>query len=50
MLTRMAKESGIETPTTEALIRLDRARKGKGLLSGSGVMDPGPGSVPGGGL
>jgi transposase len=31
MLTRMAKESGIETPTTEDLIRLDRKRKGKRL-------------------
>jgi hypothetical protein len=31
MLTRMARESGIETPTAEYLIRLDRARKGKTL-------------------
>jgi len=31
MLTRMAKESGIETPTAEDLIRLDRNRKGKRL-------------------
>src|ERR687894_1337255 len=31
MLTRMAKESGIETPTAEDLIRLDRRRKGKRL-------------------
>jgi len=31
MLTRMAKESGIETPTAEELIRLDRNRKGKKL-------------------
>jgi transposase len=31
MLARMAKESGIETPTTEELIRLDRKRKGKKL-------------------
>ena len=31
MLTRMAKESGIETPTAEDLIRLDRDRKGKKL-------------------
>src|SRR6478672_8799626 len=31
MLTRMAKESGIETPTAEELIRLDRKRKGKTL-------------------
>jgi hypothetical protein len=33
MLTRMAKESGIETPTAEALIRLDRKRKGKRLAN-----------------
>src|ERR1700712_50746 len=31
MLTRMAVESGIETPTADDLIRLDRARKGKKL-------------------
>jgi transposase len=31
MLVRMAKESGIETPTAEDLIRLDRKRKGKTL-------------------
>jgi hypothetical protein len=31
MLRRMAVESGIETPTTEDLIRLDRRRKGKRL-------------------
>jgi hypothetical protein len=31
MLARMAQESGIETPTTEDLIRLDRARKGRTL-------------------
>ena len=31
MLTRMAKESGIETPTAEDLVRLDRKRKGKTL-------------------
>jgi transposase len=31
MLTRMAKEGGIETPTADDLIRLDRARKGKKL-------------------
>jgi transposase len=31
MLKRMAAESGIATPTTEDLIRLDRARKGKKL-------------------
>src|SRR5215204_4221520 len=31
MLTRMAEESGIETPTAEDLIRLDRKRPGKRL-------------------
>jgi hypothetical protein len=31
MLERLAKESGIETPTAEDLIRLDRRRKGKRL-------------------
>jgi transposase len=31
MLRRMAAESGIETPTTEDLVRLDRRRKGKRL-------------------
>ena len=31
MLTQMAKESGIETPTTDDLVRFDRKRKGKKL-------------------
>src|SRR3954452_24297764 len=31
MLTRMAQESGIATPTAEDLIRLDRKRRGKRL-------------------
>src|SRR5258708_1995793 len=31
MLTQMAKESGIETPTADDLVRLDRTRKGKKL-------------------
>src|SRR6185503_12015798 len=31
MLRRLARESGIETPTAEDLIRFDRARKGKTL-------------------
>ena len=31
MLTRMAKESGVETPSIDDLIRLDRKRKGKKL-------------------
>ncbi|MGA1087653.1 MAG: transposase [Ilumatobacteraceae bacterium] len=39
MLTRMAKESGIETPTTEELIRLDKARKNK-KLSNAEWMSP----------
>jgi transposase len=30
-LTQMAKESGIETPTADDLVRIDRARKGKKL-------------------
>ena len=31
MLRRMAKESGVETPTQDDLIRMDRQRKGKKL-------------------
>jgi transposase len=31
MLTQMAKESGIETPSGDDLVRIDRARKGKKL-------------------
>src|SRR5208282_1881193 len=31
VLTRMAKESGVETPTVDDLVRLDRKRKGKKL-------------------
>lgn len=31
MLTRMARESGVETPTIDDLVRLDRKRKGKKL-------------------
>src|SRR5271166_4558603 len=34
MLTRMAQESGIETPTAEELARFDRKRKGKTLSNG----------------
>lgn len=33
MLNRMAQESGIETPTADDLIRLDRVRKGKKLYN-----------------
>jgi transposase len=42
MLTQMAKESGIETPTTDDLVRLDRARKGKRLSNEewTGKTDP----------
>src|SRR4028119_772688 len=39
MLARMAAESGIETPTAEDLIRLDRRRKGK-KLSNAGWESP----------
>src|SRR3954453_23196804 len=44
MLTRMAKESGIETPTAEELIRLDRKRKGKKACNAEWVTpaDPEP--------
>src|SRR5258707_4840415 len=31
MLTQMAKESGIDTPSADDLVRLDRARTGKKL-------------------
>ena len=31
MLTRMAQESGVATPTIDDLVRLDRKRKGKKL-------------------
>jgi transposase len=31
MLTQMAKESGVETPSADDLVRIDRARKGKKL-------------------
>jgi len=31
MLKRLAEESGIETPTADDLIRMDKARKGKKL-------------------
>ena len=40
MLTRMAQESGIETPTVEDLIRLDRKRKGKRLSNEEWVSGP----------
>jgi len=34
MLTQMAKESGIETPSADDLVRIDRNRKGKKLSNG----------------
>ena len=37
MLERMAKESGIETPSTDDLIRMDRQRKGKKLSNADWV-------------
>ncbi len=37
MLERMAEESGIETPTAEDLIRMDRKRKGKKLSNADWV-------------
>ena len=42
MLKRMAKESGIETPSAEDLVRLDRKRKGKTLSNADWVstIDP----------
>lgn len=42
MLTRMAEESGIETPSAEDLIRLDRARKGKTLSNADWVSGTDP--------
>lgn len=42
MLHRMAEESGIETPTAEDLIRLDRQRKGKKLSNDDWVSKSDP--------
>ena len=42
MLDRMAQESGIETPTAEDLIRLDRQRRGKTLSNEEWVARPIP--------
>jgi hypothetical protein len=39
MLTRMAQESGIETPTAEDLARFDRKRKGKHYRTPTGKPD-----------
>jgi transposase len=42
MLTRMAQESGIETPTTDDLIRMDRRRKDKKLSNDDWVSPTDP--------
>ena len=42
MLTRMAQESGIATPTVEDLIRMDRNRKGKRLSNEDWVSETDP--------
>ncbi len=42
MLDRMAKESGIETPTAEDIVRMDRARKGKKLSNEDWVSKSDP--------
>src|SRR3982750_4329378 len=42
MLKRMAQESGIETPTTDDLIRMDRRRKGKKLSNDDWVSPTDP--------
>ena len=42
MLERLAEESGIETPTAEDLVRLDRARKGKKLSNQDWVSSSDP--------
>lgn len=42
MLTRMAKESGVETLTLDDLVRLDRNRKGKKLSNEDWMSQTGP--------
>ena len=42
MLTQMAKESGIETPTADDLVRLDRNRKGKKLSNDEWISKTDP--------
>jgi transposase len=44
MLTRMAKESGVETPTIDDLVRLDRKRKGKKLSNEDWTSKTDPGA------
>ena len=43
MLTQMAKESGVETPTIDDLVRLDRKRKGKKLSNKDWTSPTDPG-------
>jgi transposase len=42
MLTQMAKESGIETPSVDDLVRVDRARQGKKLSNDEWVSSTDP--------
>src|SRR5512144_1944946 len=42
MLTRMAQESGIETPSVEDLVRMERARKGKTMSNADWVSATDP--------
>jgi len=42
MLTQMAKESGIETPSADDLVRLDRTRKGKKLSNDEWISKTDP--------
>jgi transposase len=42
MLTQMAKESGIETPSADDLVRIDRARKGKKLSNEDWISETDP--------
>src|SRR4051812_8327968 len=42
MLTQMAQESGIKTPSADDLVRIDRTRKGKKLPNGGGISRPDP--------
>jgi transposase len=44
MLTRMAKESGVETPTIDDLVRFDRKRKGKKLSNEDWTSKTDPGA------
>src|SRR5262249_42474580 len=44
MLTQMAQESGIETPSADDLVRLDRARKGKKLSNQEWISRTDPGA------